>query len=65
MSEQREIVYTDRYAVRVWLPLIIGIGMTIGGLLSEPIGKSRLLFGVFALLWSGYEFYRRTKGSVS
>lgn len=61
MSNERKVIYTDRYAVRIWLPLFCGLGILVGGLLSEPVSKGDLVFGTIALLWAGYEFRRRLK----
>ena len=61
MSEKQKIVYTDRYAVQVWLPLVIGIGMLAGGFLSEQPSNSRVILGAILLAWAGYAYWRRSK----
>jgi hypothetical protein len=52
-------VYTDRYAVTVWLPGLFGLGQILLAMDSAPFSWGKFLFGLGSLVIAGFAWLRR------
>ena len=54
-----QTIYTDQYAVKVWLPALLGIANLGFGLAAEPTTTRDVAWGIALLLWAAYELHLR------
>ena len=52
-------VYTDRYAVKVWLPALLGLAGLGFGLAAQPVAERDIVTGIIFLLWGAYNLHQR------
>ena len=52
-------IYTDQYAVKVWLPALLGIASFGIAVAAEPRTTRDVVWGAILLLWAAHELYLR------